>query len=53
MCEKCEAIDQKIEQYIQIARVITDQLTLVGIKAMVADLTAKRVGMHPLMLGNG
>jgi len=46
MCEKCEAIDQKIEQYKQIAGVITDQLTLDRIKAMVADLTAKKVAMH-------
>ena len=53
MCEKCEAIDQKIEQYKQIAGVITDQLTLDRIKAMVADLTAKKMGMHPLMSGNG
>ena len=53
MCEKCESIDQKIEQYTQIARVITDQLTLDRIKAMVADLTAKKMGMHPLMSGNG
>ena len=53
MCEKCVVIDQNIEQYKQIARVITDVLTLDRIKAMVADLTAKKVGMHPLMSGNG
>jgi hypothetical protein len=46
MCEKCEPIDQTLEQYTQIARVITDQLTLDRIKAMVADLTGKKVAMH-------
>jgi hypothetical protein len=47
MCDKCEAIDQKIEQYKRIARSITDQLTLDRIKAAVAEMTADKVARHP------
>lgn len=46
MCDKCKAIDHKIEQYTRIARGVTDQLTVVRIKAAVAEMTAEKVAMH-------
>jgi hypothetical protein len=47
VCDKCEAIDQKIEHYERIERGVSDQLTLDRIKTAVAELTAEKVAMHP------
>jgi hypothetical protein len=47
MYDKCEAIDQKIEQYTRVARGVTDQLTLDRIRAAVAEMTVEKAALHP------
>jgi hypothetical protein len=45
MCDKCFEIDEKIKQYRSIVRSITDQPTVDGAKALIADLEA--AALHP------
>jgi hypothetical protein len=47
MCEKCVEIDAKIERYRNIVRSITDQPTVDGTKALIADLEAQKAVLHP------
>jgi hypothetical protein len=42
MCEKCVEIDAKIERYRNTMRSITDQPTVDGTKALIADLEAQK-----------
>jgi hypothetical protein len=47
MCEKCVEIDKRIERIKSIAARITDQQTIDGAAALVADLKAQKVTLHP------
>jgi hypothetical protein len=46
MCEKCIELDTKIERYERLARNISDQRTIAGIRKMVAELKAERAALH-------
>jgi hypothetical protein len=47
MCDKCEELDKKIEHYRKISSAIGDQITVERIKAMIEDLQAQKVVLHP------
>jgi len=47
MCEKCVAIDRKIEHYERLCLSISDQLTIDRVKALIAEMKAQKVGLHP------
>jgi hypothetical protein len=47
MCEKCDALDEKIEHYKRIADSITDQTTLDRIKNLVGQLGEQKAALHP------
>jgi hypothetical protein len=47
MCEKCEQLDKKIEHYQKLLLGIADQLTVDRIKALIDDLQAQKVALHP------
>ena len=47
MCEKCVELDKKIEHYRGMIWAIGDQLTVERIKALIADLQAQKVVLHP------
>ena len=47
MCDKCDELDKKIEHYRRILLSIGDQITVERIDAMIADLQAQKVALHP------
>jgi len=47
MCEKCVAIDRKIEHYERLCLSVSDQLTIDRIKALVAEMKAQKAKFHP------
>ena len=47
MCEKCIELDGKIEHYQRLSSRITDQLTLDGIKKLIAQMKAIKAALHP------
>jgi hypothetical protein len=47
MCERCIELDGKIEHYQRLAAGITDQRTLDGIKTLIEQMQAQKVGLHP------
>jgi hypothetical protein len=47
MCEKCIAIDAKIERYQNLSRWIVDQPTLDAIKRLTDELNGEKVALHP------
>jgi hypothetical protein len=47
MCDKCAKLDEKIEHYRKMALAIGDQLTVERIKAMMEDLQAQKLALHP------
>jgi hypothetical protein len=47
MCDKCVELDNKIEHYRKITLSIGDQLTVERIKALIEDLQAQKVVLHP------
>lgn len=47
MCQKCVEIDVTIERFRQIKRSIGDQLTIERALAVIADLEAQKVALHP------
>jgi hypothetical protein len=47
MCDKCVELDGKIEHYQRMASRITDQLTLDGIKELIARMKAQKATLHP------
>jgi len=47
MCDKCDELDKKIEHYRKISSAIGDQITVERINAMIADLQAQKVVLHP------
>jgi hypothetical protein len=47
MCEKCVAIDGKIEHYENLASLIADQQAVEGIKHLIAQMGAEKQALHP------
>ena len=47
MCEKCVAIDGKIEHYQNLSSLVTDQRILDAIKLLVARMEAEKQALHP------
>jgi hypothetical protein len=47
MCEKCVEIDKKIKRYRDVLRSITDQRTVDGAQALIADLVGQQAALHP------
>ena len=47
MCEKCVAIDRKIEHYERLCLSITDQITIERIKEVVTEMKAQKTKFHP------
>ena len=47
MCDKCEKLDKKIEHYETILVSIGDRATVDRLTAMIADLQAQKVVLHP------
>jgi hypothetical protein len=47
MCEKCVALDAKIDRYQRMARMITDQRTLDGIAKAIEEANAEKAALHP------
>jgi hypothetical protein len=47
MCDKCAELDKRIEHYSLILLSIGDRLTVERLHAMIADLQAQKVALHP------
>jgi hypothetical protein len=47
MCDVCDQLDEKIEHYKKVRSAMTDQLTIDGITALVAELQAQKAALHP------
>ena len=47
MCDKCAKLDEKIEHYETILVSIGDRVTVERLHAMIADLQAQKVALHP------
>jgi hypothetical protein len=47
MCDKCEKLDKKIEHYETMLVSIGDRATVERLTAMIADLQAQKVVLHP------
>ncbi len=47
MCDTCDQLDEKIEHYKKVMSAMTDQLTIDGITALVAELRAQKAALHP------
>ena len=47
MCGTCDELDEKIAHYKKIQAAMTDQLTIERIAALVAELEAQKVALHP------
>ena len=46
MCEKCVAIDGKIEHYQNLSALVTDQRTVEAIKQLIAQMEAEKQALH-------
>jgi hypothetical protein len=46
MCDKCEHLDKKLEQYRRIARSIRDELTIERITRLIQDTVAEKAKLH-------
>lgn len=47
MCDACDQLDEKIEHYKKVMSAMTDQLTIEGITALIAELEARKAALHP------
>ena len=47
MCDACDELDEKIEHYKKVMAAMTDQLTIEGITALIAELQAQKAALHP------
>ena len=47
MCDACDQLDEKIEHYKKVMAAMTDQLTIEGITALIAELQAQKAALHP------
>ena len=48
MCDACDQLDEKIEHYKRVMAAMTDQLTIDGITALIAELQAQKAAQHPI-----
>jgi hypothetical protein len=47
MCDKCIELDGKIEHYLRMSSMITDQSMLDGIKELIERAKAQKAVLHP------
>jgi hypothetical protein len=47
MCDACGRLDEKIAHYRKVMGAMTDHLTIERIAALVAELEAQKVALHP------
>ena len=47
MCEKCIEIDEKVIRFRRIVDRFTDQQTVEGLTAAIAELLQEKAGLHP------
>jgi hypothetical protein len=47
MCDKCAVLDRKIDHYEQMLLSIGDRVTVERLHAMIAELQAQKVALHP------
>jgi hypothetical protein len=47
MCDACDQLDEKIEHYKKVMAAMTDQLTIEGITALIAELEARKAALYP------
>jgi hypothetical protein len=47
MCDACDRLDDKIGHYKRVMSAMTDQLTVERIEALIAELEAQKVALHP------
>jgi hypothetical protein len=47
MCDACDRLDEEIAHYRKVMSAMTDQLTIDGITALVAELEARKAALHP------
>jgi hypothetical protein len=47
MCEKCTALDGKIEHYQNISCWVNDKMTLQGIEVVIAKYRSEKKELHP------
>jgi len=47
MCEKCTALDGKIEHYRKISCWVNDKMTLEGIEVLIEKYRNEKKGLHP------
>jgi hypothetical protein len=47
MCDKCDALDKKIEHYERLRSAINDEITVDRIKQLVAEMRARKSELHP------
>ena len=46
MCERCKALDAKIERYQHISKWLTDKQILENLRALIADYEAEKKVLH-------
>jgi hypothetical protein len=46
MCEKCNELDEKIEQYRRLSQSNTDQSTIDRFKELIRDLYEQKIALH-------
>jgi lantibiotic modifying enzyme len=47
VCEKCVELDARIARYREMARQVTDELTGLAIRTIIAELNAAKQALHP------
>jgi hypothetical protein len=47
MCEKCIELDEKIDHYEKLSRMITDERALDAIRKMIEGVKAQQAALHP------
>ncbi|WP_454628748.1 hypothetical protein [Bradyrhizobium cenepequi] len=47
MCEKCQALDSKIEHFRMVAQRVLDQTTIDGINGLIKKMEDQKAQLHP------
>lgn len=47
MCDACGRLEEKIAHYKRVMSAMTDQLTVERIAALVAEIEAQKIALHP------
>ncbi len=47
MCERCDELDGKIDNYQRLSRMIDDKAVLDGIKQIIEQMNAEKAALHP------